>query len=47
MAVASNGENMQHSRWCYSMAGEEFARAYSWGHDPNRKVTRSVLHESE
>ncbi|QUC20421.1 uncharacterized protein UV8b_04662 [Ustilaginoidea virens] len=35
--VAAHGDNMQHTRWCMSMAGEELARAYSWGHDPFRK----------
>lgn len=30
---------MQHTRWCKSMAGEEFARMYSWGHNPYRKVS--------
>lgn len=25
---------MRHTRWCRSMAGEEFARVHSWGHDP-------------
>lgn len=30
--------NMMHTRWAYSMAGEEFARIHSWGHDPKRKV---------
>ncbi|PLB47300.1 FAD-binding monooxygenase [Aspergillus steynii IBT 23096] len=28
---------MQHTRWCHSMAGEEYARIYSWGNDPRRK----------
>lgn len=30
--------NMMHTRWGYSMAGEEYARIHSWGHDPKRKV---------
>lgn len=29
---------MTHTRWMYSMAGEEFARIYSWGNDPMRQV---------
>lgn len=29
---------MLHTRWCHSMAGEEYARVYSWGNDPVRKV---------
>ncbi|OJD27131.1 hypothetical protein ACJ73_01481 [Blastomyces percursus] len=28
---------MLHNRWCHSMAGEEYARIYSWGNDPKRK----------
>jgi len=34
--VATPNENMEHTRWCPSMAGEEFARIHSWGNDPNR-----------
>lgn len=33
---ATKSENMEHTRWCYSMAGEEYARIPSWGHDPHR-----------
>lgn len=36
--VAVKGDCMQHTRWCRSMAGEEFARVYSWGNDPTRAV---------
>jgi hypothetical protein len=36
--LATNGMNMMHTRWAYSMAGEEYARIHSWGHDPKRKV---------
>ncbi|OGE52666.1 hypothetical protein PENARI_c009G00484 [Penicillium arizonense] len=35
--LATNGMNMMHTRWAYSMAGEEYARIHSWGHDPKRK----------
>ncbi|GAB0135392.1 hypothetical protein EsDP_00003732 [Epichloe bromicola] len=35
--MAAHAESMQHTRWCLSMAGEELARTYSWGHDPHRK----------
>ncbi|KAK3305014.1 FAD binding domain-containing protein [Chaetomium strumarium] len=35
--VATPSHNMAHTRWCRSMAGEEYARVYSWGHDPKRK----------
>ncbi|KAG5772881.1 hypothetical protein H9Q72_001060 [Fusarium xylarioides] len=35
--VSSKGHCMVHTRWCHSMAGEEYARLYSWGNDPRRK----------
>ncbi|KAJ5619935.1 hypothetical protein N7510_003919, partial [Penicillium lagena] len=35
--LATDGSNMMHTRWAYSMAGEEYARIHSWGHDPKRK----------
>ncbi|KAF3765583.1 hypothetical protein M406DRAFT_36663 [Cryphonectria parasitica EP155] len=35
-AASTSGDNMTHTRWCRTMAGEEFARAYSWGNDPQR-----------
>lgn len=38
LEAACSGDNMTHTRWCYSMAGEEYARIHSWGNDPNRKV---------
>lgn len=34
--AAAAGHNMTHTRWCHSMAGEEYARLYSWGNDPKR-----------
>ena len=34
--AATKGECMEHTRWCHSMTGEEWARIYSWGHDPYR-----------
>ncbi|PFH55749.1 hypothetical protein XA68_17686 [Ophiocordyceps unilateralis] len=34
--VASRHGCMEHTRWCQSMAGVEYARVYSWGHDPRR-----------
>ncbi|CZR65570.1 related to phenol 2-monooxygenase [Phialocephala subalpina] len=37
MKAAVKGDSMQHTRWCRSMAGEEFARIYSWGNDPRRR----------
>ncbi|KUI53234.1 2,4-dichlorophenol 6-monooxygenase [Cytospora mali] len=35
--LGTDGDSMEHMRWCHSMAGEEFARIYSWGSDPTRK----------
>lgn len=37
LKVASPSHTMQHTRWCYSMAGEEFGRVYAWGNDPKRR----------
>lgn len=33
---ATSAGNMEHTRWCHTMAGEEYARIHSWGHDPTR-----------
>jgi hypothetical protein len=41
--VAVKGDSMQHTRWCKSMAGEEFARIYSWGNDPQRAVGNTLF----
>lgn len=38
MKLASHGDTMMHTRWAYSMAGEEYARIYSWGNNPDRNV---------
>lgn len=35
--AAAGGASMEHTRWCLAMAGEELARAHSWGHDPRRR----------
>lgn len=35
--AATHGDCMVHTRWCHSMAGEEYARIHSWGNDPARK----------
>ncbi|KIW37179.1 uncharacterized protein PV06_10798 [Exophiala oligosperma] len=32
--LASPKESMMHTRWGYSMAGEEYARLYAWGNGP-------------
>ncbi|KAK3053431.1 hypothetical protein LTR09_005600 [Extremus antarcticus] len=34
---ATHGDCMEHTRWCRSMAGEEWARVHSWGNQPHRK----------
>ncbi|KAJ5569118.1 FAD binding domain-containing protein [Penicillium hetheringtonii] len=34
---SKGADHMQHTRWCHSMAGKEYARIYSWGNDPRRK----------
>jgi len=36
MQVAVQNDSMKHTRWCRTMTGEEFARIYSWGNDPER-----------
>ncbi|KAJ8067609.1 hypothetical protein OCU04_003219 [Sclerotinia nivalis] len=36
LKVAANGDFMLHTRWCRTLAGEELARTYAWGNDPNR-----------
>lgn len=35
--IGTTGDHMQHTRWCHDMAGEEFARIYSWGNQPDRR----------
>ena len=36
VAAATQGDCMQHTRWCHDMTGVEWARIYSWGNDPKR-----------
>lgn len=36
--AGAGSHHMEHTRWCNSMAGEEYARLYSWGNDPKRRV---------
>ena len=36
MAEASPSEDIEHTFWLRSMAGEELARVYTWGNDPGR-----------
>ncbi len=38
--ASGGGDHMAHTRWCHSMAGEEYARVYSWGNNPKRKVSK-------
>jgi hypothetical protein len=42
--VGTYGEPIQNMRWCYSLLGEEYGRAYSWGGAP--KTTLDVLDSS-
>lgn len=42
-AAADGATCMAHTRWCRSMAGEEYARTYSWGNNPNRHVSYKAL----
>lgn len=35
--ASTKGDSMEHTRWCRSMAGDEFARIHSWGNDPARR----------
>ncbi|EUC43270.1 hypothetical protein COCMIDRAFT_38749 [Bipolaris oryzae ATCC 44560] len=35
--VGISNDYMAHTRWSASMAGEEYARIYSWGNSPKRK----------
>lgn len=37
--IATPSHHMSHTRWCWSMAGDEFARVYSWGYDPKHKAS--------
>lgn len=47
MDLASKGNCMVHTRWCHSMAGKEYARIYSWGNDPARKVRPLAIEPRE
>ncbi|KAF7198584.1 2,4-dichlorophenol 6-monooxygenase [Pseudocercospora fuligena] len=35
--LGHQGEHTRHYRWCETLAGEEYARLWSWGNDPKRK----------
>lgn len=34
---STTGDCMTHTRWCRTMAGEEWARIHSWGNQPDRQ----------
>jgi len=34
---ATTGDHMTHTRWCHSIAGDEWARIHSWGNQPDRR----------
>ena len=36
--AGTSNDHYLYWRWCHSLAGEDYARAYSLGSDPNRKV---------
>lgn len=36
LQASSDADHMKHTRWCRSMAGEEYARIHAWGNDPRR-----------
>jgi hypothetical protein len=42
--LSSKGDCMIHTRWCHSMAGEEYARIHSWGHAPERKASGPLIY---
>ncbi|KAI7023114.1 Aldolase [Hortaea werneckii] len=35
--AGTTGDHMQHTRWCHDMAGDEYARIYSWGNQPEKR----------
>ncbi|GAB7364080.1 hypothetical protein MBLNU230_g4632t1 [Neophaeotheca triangularis] len=34
---ATTGDHLEHTRWCHSIAGPEYARIHSWGNQPERR----------
>ncbi|KAG0649402.1 2,4-dichlorophenol hydroxylase [Hyphodiscus hymeniophilus] len=46
-AIGTTGDSMRHTRWSNTMAGEEYARIYSWGNDPKRKGDYELASPSE
>jgi hypothetical protein len=36
------GERMEYMRWCYSLLGEEYARAYAWGSAPTTTLPNTL-----
>jgi hypothetical protein len=41
--VGIHGERIQHMRWCHSLLGQEYARAYAWGSAPMTLVRGDVV----
>ena len=39
LSSSCGGDMKSHTRFCYSFAGREYARLYSWGSGPKRQVT--------
>jgi hypothetical protein len=38
--LGTHGERIQNMRWSYSLLGQEYARAHSWGSAPKTTVVR-------
>nr|OQO15560.1 hypothetical protein B0A51_16367 [Rachicladosporium sp. CCFEE 5018] len=45
--IGTSGDCMVHTRWSHSMAGEEYARIFSWGNSPRRKGDYELASPSE
>ncbi|KAF3069711.1 2,4-dichlorophenol 6-monooxygenase [Daldinia childiae] len=45
--AGTQNDSMLHTRWSNSMAGQEYARIYSWGNDPKRKGEYELASPSE
>jgi len=41
--VGIHGERIEHMTWCYSMFGQEYARAHTWGSAPRTLVRGNVV----
>jgi 2,4-dichlorophenol 6-monooxygenase len=47
VAHSTNQRNMANNVFCYSLAGEEFGRIYSWGNHPRRKADYELASPTE